>query len=436
MRTTAPPLAHSPGRRAPSRRQVLSYALAGLGAAAATSACSPSAPTGPRDFTFWSFTGIGQKADVERYMSANPGVTIKLTEVGSSQETAQALTTAIAGGKVPDLALVQAADLPKFALSPDNFVDYRRLGGDDVGAPYLDWVIAQATTRGGQVIGIPTDVGGLAVAYRKDLFAAAGLPTDRDEVSALWPDWPSFIETGRRYTEATGNAFVDNAATSVFYQALGQVSEQFYDADGGYAYTNPQVRQAFDWSLDALAAGISARVDSFGSAWNAGIGRGAFAVTCSPSWMLGTIKSQAPDLEGQWDLATIPNGIGNWGGSYLAIPAAAERKEAAWEYVRSVQSPASQLQHFVDAGSLPTTPENYSEPELADFTDPYFSNAPTGAIFTKAVLDITPFPVGRYTAEIGTELQNAIKAVELSAADPAQAWAKGVRNVEIVVGDL
>jgi len=101
-----------------------------------------------------------------------------------------------------------------------------------------------------------------------------------------------------------------------------------------------------------------------------------------------------------------------------------------------VQSPASQLRHFVDAGSLPTTPENYSAPELVGSTDPYFSDAPTGAIFTKAVLDITPFPVGRYTAEIGTELQNAIKAVELSAADPAQAWARGVRNVEVVVGDL
>lgn len=39
---------------------------------------------------------------------------MKLIEVGSSVETAQALTMVLAGGKVLDLVLIQGDDMPKF----------------------------------------------------------------------------------------------------------------------------------------------------------------------------------------------------------------------------------------------------------------------------------------------------------------------------------
>jgi cellobiose transport system substrate-binding protein len=151
-------------------------------------------------------------------------VRVKLTEVGSTTETAQALTAALAGGKVPDLVLIQADDLPKFMQSPDNFVDLTTLGAGDIKGNYLDWVMAQSTTKDGKIIGVPTDVGGLAVAYRTDLFQAAGLPTNRDEVSKLWPTWDDFINVGKTYVEKTGKPFVDNTPTSVFFQAVNQGS--------------------------------------------------------------------------------------------------------------------------------------------------------------------------------------------------------------------
>src|SRR5688500_8044 len=76
-----------------------------------------------KTFEFWSFTGINQKIDVEAYKKKHPDINVKLTEVGTTVETAQALTAALAGGKVPDLVLIQGDDLPKFMQSPDNFVD-------------------------------------------------------------------------------------------------------------------------------------------------------------------------------------------------------------------------------------------------------------------------------------------------------------------------
>ncbi|GAB3880808.1 hypothetical protein GCM10027612_08950 [Microbispora bryophytorum subsp. camponoti] len=197
-------------------------------AALSMAACSGSSPetssgaSAGSSFEFWSFTGIDAKGSAAEYKAKRPDVEIKLTEVGNAQETAQALTTALAGGKVPDLVLIQGDDLPKFVQQPQNFVDLRTMGADKIKGDYLDWVISQPTAKDGSIIGIPTDVGGMAIAYRADLFKKAGLPTDREEVAKLWPTWDAFIETGKKYTAATGKAFVDNAATSVYSQVVNQ----------------------------------------------------------------------------------------------------------------------------------------------------------------------------------------------------------------------
>ena len=152
-----------------------------LGAALLASSVLIAACAGPEEDTaveFWSFTGIEQAAQVEGYLSGHPDSRIALSEVGTSSETADALTAALAGGQAPDLVLIQGDDLPRFASADHHFRDLREFGADDLSDDYLPWAWQAATTPSGKVIGIPTDVGGMALAYRADLFAAAGLPTD------------------------------------------------------------------------------------------------------------------------------------------------------------------------------------------------------------------------------------------------------------------
>ncbi|MEV0384772.1 ABC transporter substrate-binding protein [Nonomuraea sp. NPDC050643] len=405
----------------------------------AVSACgggTSAQPSGDgKSFEFWSFTGIDQKSSVEDYQKKNPGVSVKLTEVGSSVETAQALTTALAGGKVPDLVLIQGDDLPKFVQQPQNFHDLRGLGADKIKGDYLDWVMSQSTAGTGEIIGIPTDVGGMAVAYRTDLFEKAGLPTGREEVGELWPTWDAFIETGKKYTAATGDAFVDNAGTSIFYQAVNQGPEKYYDPSGNVVYgTSPQVKTAFDLGLKAIQAGITAKQSSFTDGWSAGMGKDRFAVISAPSWMLGAIRSNAPGTKGKWDIATIPGGSGNWGGSYLAIPNGAANPKAAWDYITKTQSPQGQLEHFTDSGSLPTTPSVYQDPKLTGLKDPFFSDAPAGTIYTKSLLGLKPFRIGPDSSAIGQEFLNAITNVEQGKGDPAKAWETALANIKTAIG--
>ena len=83
---------------------------------------------------------------------------------------------------------------------------------------------------------------------------------------------------------------------------------------------NPAVKKAFNLAVETVQAGESAKLATFSQQWNAGFQRGSFATVACPAWMTDTIKQNAPQTSGKWDIATIPGGSGNWGGSFLTVP--------------------------------------------------------------------------------------------------------------------
>ena len=73
--------------------------------------------------------------------------------------------------------------------------------------------------------------------------------------------------------------------------------------------------------------------------------------------MIGYIKGKAGDAgAGKWNVTTLPGGAGgNWGGSYLAIPAASQHKEEAAELITWLTAPEQQAKVFDEAGNFPST---------------------------------------------------------------------------------
>ncbi|MEV1131168.1 extracellular solute-binding protein [Agromyces sp. NPDC049794] len=421
-------------------RRMLAIPIAAIGALAlALTGCSSGGSSAEGDpnaeFEFWSFTGIGQQESVDRYLEKNPDAKVKLSEVGSTTETATALTAALAGGKVPDLVMIQNDDLPKFVENPGNFIDLRTLGGDDIGDDYLDWAIDAATGEDGSIIGIPTDVGGLSFAYRADLFEAAGLPTDPEEVAEMWSTWDGFIEMGKKYTAATGQPFVDNVETTVFFATVNQVSEKYYSDDGELIFdSNPQVEEAFQVAVDTYEAGISAGIAAWSSGWAPGKANGAFAVTTAPSWILSGLKNDAPDTEGKWRIASIPGVGGNWGGSVIAIPARADNPEAAWQYIDTMLSPEGQTEHFADTGTMPAAKGALESEDVLSYTDPFFGDSAIGKVMSDSVLQFNSFYNGPDTSAIGGALLNALVDMEVGNVLPADAWKTGVDSAKAAIG--
>ena len=164
------------------------------------SSTSPSSAT-------WVSTSWSSSTQTE-----HPDIFINFIQAGY-QEHHDQLLAQLAAGDVPDIAAIEVGFMSKFKAQPENFKNLLDYGAADIQKDYLPWRWEQATSAdGSSVIGIPTDVGGMAMCYRTDLFAAAGLPTDPTEVGALWPDWESFIATGQKYvTGSGGKKFIDQA---------------------------------------------------------------------------------------------------------------------------------------------------------------------------------------------------------------------------------
>jgi cellobiose transport system substrate-binding protein len=419
------------GSRARGRASAIGLVLSAL---LVVSGCAGSGGE-PEAVRFWSFAGIGQAAQVDAFLESNPRARIELSEIGTSVETANALSAALAAGAAPDLVLIQGDDMPRFLASPGLFTDLRDLGADALADDYLAWAWQGGVAPSGEVIGIPTDVGGLSLAYRADLFESAGLPTDPTEVAALWPTWDAFIETGERFTARTQIPFIDNIGTTIFANATNQLEEKYYSPDGDTVYAeNPGVREAFDLALRAHRTGISAGMPAFSNGWSTGMSRDAYAVMPAPSWMLRVIEGTAPELAGNWRIAAAPGVAGNWGGSYLAIPAGARDAGQAWRYIAHSQSPDRQLDYFLAGGPLPAALQPYESEHLSTFADDYFGASDIGAVLTESLRAMTPVPRGPDSSVINEGFLQTLAAVEEGSVGPPSAWRSALDAIDVARG--
>jgi cellobiose transport system substrate-binding protein len=400
-----------------------------------TAAAIGSAPVGAQDpvtLDLWNFGAMGLEELITQY-GEESGVAVNYNSRGYDEHH-EALLAALATGEVPDIAAVEVSYSSKFKANPQNFVDLRQFGAEELEADYVPWRWAQGVAADGSIIGIPTDLGGMAMCYRADLFEAAGLPTDPTEVAALWPDWDAFIETGKQFIAASDVAFIDSAYGTIFNLIQNQGSDFYYGSDGSLIYeTNPQVQKAFNTALAGAEAGISANIKQFTPEWNAGMANGDFAALGCPAWMMNYIQGQAPDTAGKWNITSIPEVGGNWGGTQLTIPAASDNHQAAYDMIKWLLSPENQLEVFKLHGNFPSTPELYDTPEIQDFTNPFFSDAPVGKIYAESAKAVQPIYEGAQQREIDREFENTLIAVEDGNVTPADAWSNALQNVSLAI---
>lgn len=379
---------------------------------------------------FWGDFGLTDL--VAQYEEENPGVTITLNEGEYNAQHEGLQQQLIAGSGAPDIAAIDEGFIVQFREQADKFTNLLDLGAADYEERYLPWKWNQSLSADGATqIGLGTDVGGQAMCYRHDLFAAAGLPSDREEVSALWDDegWDGFIAAGETYVANSGKKFVDNA-TNVFNPILAQQETNFFTpeeeliTDGG-----PQ--KAFETTEAIIDAGLSANIAAWSDEWNAGFANDAFAVLACPAWMTGHIRNQAPDKEGLWDIAAIPGGGGNWGGSFLTIPAQGENQEAAWKLLTWLVEPEQQIAIFNTVGNLPSQPALYEDPAIQAKTDAFFNNAPTGQIFSKTAMELTPQYLGKRNGPVRVAVENVLNDIQGgNLATGPEAWDRAVAEAE------
>lgn len=381
------------------------------------------------ELTIATFNDFGYTdALLAEYTKEHPNVTIVHNKAATSNDARANYFQKLGKKGLADIEAIEIDWMPEVMKYSDLLAPVPT----DLNGRWLDWKEEGATDADGNLIGYGTDIGPEGVCYRSDLFAAAGLPTDRDEVAKLLEgDWSTYFEVGAQYTATTGKAFFDSAGGT--YQGMvNQLKAAYEDPSTGEIAIDPEVETIYNQVLDASAQ-QSAHLGQWSDDWFAGLSNGAFATMLCPGWMLGVISGNAAAVTG-WDIANVfPGGGGNWGGSYLTVPANGEHVAAAQELADWLTSPETQLKAFENAGTFPSQIEAMESDTLLSSTNEFFNDAPVGQILTDRANAVTVSPFkGQFYFEINDGMQKALTRVEDGTQDKAASWAQWVAEVDAI----
>jgi cellobiose transport system substrate-binding protein len=418
---------------------VTALALAACGSGGATA--EPASSGGPVELkvSLFGTFGYDELGLFRQYESEHPGIKIVYESTQGEDKYWPALQTRLSSGAgVADVQGIEVARIADVtANQAELWTDLRDTPAKDAIGRYIPWKEPAATTADGAVLGLGTDIGPMGICYRSDLLGQAGLPTDPTTLAAQMPTWDAFLQLGESYQAAApaGSAWHDSAG-GLYNAIVSTQQEIYYDEGGQLVYDkNPAVRAAFDTAAKAGQGGLTAKLEQFvDPGWDAGFASGRFATIACPSWMIGYIKGKAGDAgAGKWNVTTLPGGAGgNWGGSYLAIPASSQHKQEAAELITWLTEPERQAQVFAEAGNFPSTTEGIAK--VTDAVDPYFANAPIGKIFSASAKAAPVQILGPEDGVVKSAMTQSLLAVETSGTSPADAWAAAAAKISNQVG--
>ncbi|OMD42901.1 ABC transporter substrate-binding protein [Paenibacillus odorifer] len=386
------------------------------------------------ELSFWTLGNVNYEDLAKEYTKEHPNVTIKVQNTGDQTAHHNNLTTALsAGSGAPDIFQLEIGFMERFINAQDKFYNLNDLGAKDIQANYLDWKWKQASSVDGSFqLGLPTDIGPTVVYYRTDLAEAAGLPSDPEGFGGAIDTWDKFAAVAKAFKEKTGKPFVD--LTDLTFNALrDQSADEIYfsKADGSFiGDTNPQVRKAYDFTVKGIQEGWISNLMLWSPEWGQGMNDGSFAVVMGPAWMAGNVKSNAPDTTGKWKIAQLPEGAGNWGGSFLTLPKEGKHSKEAYDFIAWMDNKDNQLESFKTKGLMPSIPALYEDPAFVDFKDEFFGGQQIAVEFGKAANRVKPVYYGPLHDQTDTFFKNALKNVLEKKADPAKEWDEAVKQAK------
>ncbi|WP_172119663.1 ABC transporter substrate-binding protein [Actinomyces faecalis] len=416
-------------RRTLMRTGALGLGVLGAGAMAGCSTStspSKSSGSGSDEMVLWTWPEGFGKDVLDAVAAQFPDHPVRQDVIGGDFK--QKLTTTFtAGSGLPDIAGVKGEDIAFFRQHADYFVDLNTLGAEDLKSTYLEWKWAQATTTDGKQLGVPIDIGPTALFYRFDVFEEAGLPSDPDELAAAIRTWDEFIELGKKLLDAKPDTFLVRNTSGIFDTVWPQSGKGYIDESGTYIGDGDHIREAWDTAMKALDAGIVAKIESNTADTAAAVNEGRLPADFGASWHLADLMVDAPETAGKWHVCAHPGPATNNGGSFLTIPAGVADPETSFELIKFILSPANQVLEYVDKGNFPSTPEAFSDPQVAGPVD-FLGGQKAAEVFGAVAETIEVLYEDPNHSAVQAPFIAQIDLVESSGKDPEAAWKDAVEE--------
>jgi multiple sugar transport system substrate-binding protein len=343
-----------------------------------------------------------------------PNIQIELTSLQYGDHH-NALTTALATGQgLHDVEAIEIGFVGKFAegqglmdlnKAPYNAGIYKKL--------FVPYTLSQATSSDGRFIAMPTDIGPGTTFYRKDVLEKAGIkPSDLNT-------WEGYVEAGKKLHASNKSLFIINSAASA---ANLIIRSNLKDGEGIYfdkanmllvGPDNARFVKAFTVAKKIRDAGIDAKIGEWSNEWYEGFKSGSVATQFSGAWLQGAFQNwMAPDTKGLWRIQDLPDGAyASWGGSFYAIPVAAQHKAEAWEFIKYMtMNREQQIAVFKSNGAFPALNSAWTDKSFGEPVD-FLGGQKAREVWKAAAKRIKPVDVNKYDSVADTIVQTALTQV-------------------------
>ncbi|ACU35733.1 carbohydrate ABC transporter substrate-binding protein [Actinosynnema pretiosum subsp. pretiosum] len=402
--------------------------------AAVTTACGSDSGTsadGKIELTIATFNQFGYEELLKEYEAAHPNIKVSERKTGQAADHHKNLFTKMAAGSgLSDVEGVEEGYLSQVMTRAGQFNNLKEIG-PNVDGRWLDWKTKSVTAKGGELIGYGTDIGPLAMCYRKDLLEAGGIPTDEAGIAATFATWDSYFAAGKQYAEKTGKAWFDSAA-QIFNPMHNQAELGYFDKDDKLVIDSNGDKAIWGKVTAAVAQGQSAKLKAWTPEWETGFRESAFATKTCPAWLLGNIeKNSGPEHKGKWVVTgSFPDGGGNWGGSFLTVPKQSKHPKEAAELAAWLTAPEQQIKAFKAKNTFPSQLEALDNPELTESTNEYFGQQ-VGKLYAEQAKKVD---VAQYKGPKDGQIQDDIVGPALLSVEQGtnadEAWKKVVEDAQ------
>jgi multiple sugar transport system substrate-binding protein len=367
------------------RRRLVTSAVAVALGATALAACGSSddggeAQSGPVSLTYWTWTpGMDKVVDL---WNEGPGkkeqITVTVKKQASGDTLVTKILTAHKAGQAPDLVQAEYQALPTL-VSNDALADIAGEVGD-VKGEFAEGVWQQTTLGTDAVYAVPQDIGPMMFYYREDLFEEYGL-----KVPATWEE---FAETARKLKKAAPDKALTTFSANdsgLFAGLAQQAGARWWTTEGEkwkVGIDDPATKKVADFWGGLVEEGAIDNQPMYTPAWNKALDTGKQIAWVSAVWAPGTLTTAAPDTQGKWAMAPLPqwsaaeNRTGSWGGSSTGVTTDSKHKDAAAKFASWLNTDGDALNALAKEGGI--YPASTSAQLSGAFTSPpaYFSNQP------------------------------------------------------------
>src|SRR5690606_22209884 len=278
-----------------------------------------------------------------RFEAENPGVHLKFVQLPENQARAKITASVANEGGEFDAVMISNYEAPQWAengwlenLQPYIDADPSYDDGDFIPS------IKDSLSHQGDMHAVPFYGESSFLAYRKDLFAKAGLEMPAN------PTWDQVQEFARKLNDpANGVAGIClrgkpgwGESLAPFNTVVNTFGGRWYDENWNAQLTSPQFRQAWNFYVDLVRnhGEVGASSAGFQECGNR-YGRGQAAMWYDATVMAGTNEDpQSSEVVGKSGYVPAPRkdtDAAGWLYTWsLAIPKVAENKQASWDFLR------------------------------------------------------------------------------------------------------